>query len=500
MNDERMQFWINNGYNVLFVGKHGVGKSSMVIDAFNAAGLKWKYFSASTMDPWVDFIGVPKEKKDGETSYLELIRPKSFQEDDVEAIFLDEFNRSPKKVRNAVMELIQFKSINGKKFNKLKIVWAAINPEDKEDDSEENDLQYDVEKLDPAQKDRFHIQVEIPYKPDISYFRKKYGNNGEAAVKWWHTLDKKIKNLISPRRLDYALKIFADGGDLSDVLPKQANRSELNKILANTDIFKEMEVIFQSKDEVKAKSFLSDANKLRLVSSILSNASTNMLDFWGRHVPVEHLSNAIAVGEKGLGRWLIGMATDKKDKWATSICKEIVKAKANTKAIQSISKAFKKAGMQQDIRVWEREAYTARNPTITTPLLQQIDAAIATNETKYSSSSVRNFYNLQEIANISKAKKDKGALTLDDAKSVAAKVLNVVAKFQGGTLKRGLSGAYAHMSQQTLRDVKIAISELNFILTANNPGNTVYHIAKNTLSKSNYSKVEEWLQTFIKKP
>ena len=43
---------------------------------------------------------------------------------------MDEFSRAHKKVRNAVMELIQFKSINGRKFKNLKIVWAAINPDD----------------------------------------------------------------------------------------------------------------------------------------------------------------------------------------------------------------------------------------------------------------------------------------------------------------------------------------------------------------------------------
>ena len=40
----------------------------------------------------------------------------------------DELNRAKPKVRNAVMELIQFRSINGIKFNNLRMIWAAINP------------------------------------------------------------------------------------------------------------------------------------------------------------------------------------------------------------------------------------------------------------------------------------------------------------------------------------------------------------------------------------
>ena len=154
-NDKKLDFWIQNNSNVLFIGKHGVGKTAMVKDAFDRNGLNFRYFSASTMDPWVDFVGVPREKtenkvpeelkiikelaaispqialewiqtnwkmseqsaksildhslnrEDGKSS-LELVRPSSFN-DDVEALFFDEFNRSPKKVRNAVMELLQFK-------------------------------------------------------------------------------------------------------------------------------------------------------------------------------------------------------------------------------------------------------------------------------------------------------------------------------------------------------------------------------------------------------
>jgi MoxR-like ATPase len=54
--------------------------------------------------------------KDEKGSYLELVRPKAFRDDEVQALFFDEFNRSHKNKRNAVMELMQFKSINGRKF------------------------------------------------------------------------------------------------------------------------------------------------------------------------------------------------------------------------------------------------------------------------------------------------------------------------------------------------------------------------------------------------
>ena len=152
--DEKLDFWLEHEQNVLFVGKHGVGKTAMIKSCFErhdlVLGETFLYFSASTLDPWVDLVGVPKERitdkvpeafsiikelaaidlemayewveknwhlgsdackkvvshaldrQDGLT-YLDLVRPKAFAQAKVEALFFDEFNRSPKKVRNAVM-------------------------------------------------------------------------------------------------------------------------------------------------------------------------------------------------------------------------------------------------------------------------------------------------------------------------------------------------------------------------------------------------------------
>jgi len=221
---KKTDFWIEQNLNVLMIGDHGIGKTAIIKDAFDRNNLKWRYFSASTMDPWVDFVGVPKEvqAEDG-TSYLELIQKLEFQDDSIEMLFFDEFNRAPDKVRNAVMELIQFKSINGRKLNNLKGVWAAINPYD------ENET-YDVEELDPAQQDRFQIQIELPNEPNVTYFQEKFGHRmGTRAVEWWKYLPDNLKRLVSPRRLDYAVDIYVKGGDLEDVLDEEVRPKTLRR-------------------------------------------------------------------------------------------------------------------------------------------------------------------------------------------------------------------------------------------------------------------------------
>lgn len=214
--DAKLDFWIANDLNVIIEGGHGVGKTAVIEAAFKRAGLNLRYFSAATMDPWVDFIGVPKEKvHDDGTSSLELIRPLEFQDGSVDAIFFDEFNRAPPKIRNSVMEMLQKKSVNGKPIPKLRMIWAAINPSDDEET-------YDVEPIDPAQFDRFHIQTSMPSTPDRPYFIRLYGDHvGNRAVEWWHSLPEDVKHLVSPRRLDYAVDIFQKGGDLRDVLARE---------------------------------------------------------------------------------------------------------------------------------------------------------------------------------------------------------------------------------------------------------------------------------------
>ena len=264
---KEMDFWVKSGLNVLFVGKHGVGKNSMVEACFKKNNLRYKYFSAATMDPFVDFIGVPKEQVDEKGPYLDLVKPKDFRDDEVDAIFFDELNRSHPKVRNAVMELIQFKSINGKKYPNLKIIWAAINPKAENDE----DSNYDVEQLDEAQEDRFPIKIELPYKPNANYFESMYGKEkANAAIDWWNKIPTAMQNLISPRRLQYALDHAIRGGKLSHILPPYAGISELEDVISNgTPESQLIEVIKGTKEEIA--NWMKVPNNFNKVKDIICN-------------------------------------------------------------------------------------------------------------------------------------------------------------------------------------------------------------------------------------
>lgn len=334
-----LNFWIKNNYNILFIGEAGVGKTSMVLDAFSRHNLKWQYYSASTMDPWVDLIGVPKEVKDekGEP-VLDLIKPKQWQEDNVEAVFIDEFNRAPKKVRNAIMELIQFKSINGKRYDSLKIVWAAINPEDSDMENE-----YDVEQLDPAQKDRFHFHVKIPYKPSLSYFQSKYGKElANPAVEWWNKLPKEIKKEVSPRRLDYAIDIYSKGGKLDWALPKKSNISKLTTVLGQATYLSQLLDLETSGDSEALAEWLAKPNNYFNVDSYVWSTKQTRKTF-APLLPKERIATAFALNPEF------------KKEFSRTKNKVVIEAIGHVDEIRRQKKEMQKAKLEAKIKDnWER--------------------------------------------------------------------------------------------------------------------------------------------------
>ena len=296
INKLRLEQYLKLNYNVLFSGRHGVGKTMVIKDVFESAGLRWKYFSASTLDPWVDFVGVPKViDRDGQT-YLDLVRPKFIQDDEIDAIFFDELNRAPDKVLNAIMELIQFKSINGHKLTNLKVIWAAINPED-EDDT------YSVNHLDPAHVDRFHVKIEVPFDVDRDYFIEKYPLSGQVFIDWWKALPDNIRLLVSPRRLDYAADAFVNDCRLEDFLPVETNVSKLRTMLKSLPF---QEQIAKINNTTEAAAFLKNINNATKLLEMVKVKDALAIDFFVKYAAglpkelVEPFVDYVAAQKAGL--------------------------------------------------------------------------------------------------------------------------------------------------------------------------------------------------------
>jgi MoxR-like ATPase len=288
INQADLNRYAAHGYNVLFEGKHGVGKTAVIDATFTSLNYRWKYFSAATLDPWVDLIGVPKAKtmKDG-TEQLTLVRPDFIMEDNIDAIFFDELNRAPDKVLNAVMELIQFKSINGHKLKNLKVIWAAINPWDEENT-------YAVNEIDPALRDRFQVKIDVPYKVDEDWFKEQYPTTGHTFCSWWNSLEPDIKNLISPRRLAIAADAHSNGIKMTDILTSKSNIKKLKADLASLPFLKKIESL---KTAASIKTFLSNINNVTELISLVKEQNPDAMAFLSKHkaqVPKEIIEASMA--------------------------------------------------------------------------------------------------------------------------------------------------------------------------------------------------------------
>lgn len=186
------------GMNVMLVGKHGVGKTSAVQAACKQAGLNMWYASAPLLDPDIDLGGVPvPDPKTGKLKFY--TQPQLL---DAEVIFLDELNRASPRTLNMIFELVQFKSIHGKRLPKLKSVHTGINPP--------GEGQYDVQTLDDALVDRFHAFIEMRAEFPGAMIASIVGTERAEAMREWY--EKHLTDVfVSPRRMVYAAELLANG-------------------------------------------------------------------------------------------------------------------------------------------------------------------------------------------------------------------------------------------------------------------------------------------------
>lgn len=199
---------VKAGLNVLLEGPFGVGKSSIAFAVTDELGLRRKYFSTSTLDPYADLVGIPVPVVEGESRRILFLRPQEIML--AQVLFFDELNRAHPRVLNAVFEIIQFHSINGEKLPYLQCVIAAINPAD---------AGYQVQELDAALLDRFHLHLHVDPGPCREWFQDEFGPLLGNALVDWYTLDLDVaqKALVSSRRLEYLGRTIQ-----TDLEPKHA--------------------------------------------------------------------------------------------------------------------------------------------------------------------------------------------------------------------------------------------------------------------------------------
>lgn len=197
---------VDNRWNVLLIGPHGVGKSENVRGFADRHGLTWAMFNCATMDPYTDLVGVPMprtiETSAGQSrEVLKMIRPVAI--DDAEVLFFDEVNRGGAEIHDAILEILNERTINGEPLPNLKCIFGAINPPG-------DDHGYHVQTLDPAFMDRFDQYVTLAANPSVDYMANLFGVDvARALVKWWKDADHQRRDTyLSPRRLVKLGKVY----------------------------------------------------------------------------------------------------------------------------------------------------------------------------------------------------------------------------------------------------------------------------------------------------
>lgn len=182
---------------VLLIGEHGVGKTSVLRSISTNFNLKMHELNAATMDPFVHIVGLPVTHEGKVT----MTPPDALMS--AEMLFIDEINRADRPSRNALMEIICDKSVNGVALPNLKLIVAAMNPPDGE---------YQVDALDTALDDRFLYRFNV--KRDISYALNLLTDEKQKAAvrKWYSNLDAPP----SPRRLTWVVETAFDGEKVNE--------------------------------------------------------------------------------------------------------------------------------------------------------------------------------------------------------------------------------------------------------------------------------------------
>lgn len=147
--------------NIMVCGRHGIGKSELIRDCYEAKGLLVECFFLGQMSDPGDLIGLMhKDESSGRSVFL----PPYWwpQNDRPIVLFLDELNRARPEILQAVYDLALNRRLAGKTLPTGSRVVAAIN----------HGEEYQLTELDPALLSRFNVYEFSPSVEDWLFWGK----------------------------------------------------------------------------------------------------------------------------------------------------------------------------------------------------------------------------------------------------------------------------------------------------------------------------------------
>ncbi len=150
--------------NIMLIGRHGIGKSQILTNHFEAKGMTVITLFLGQMSDPGDLLGLPtKDEHTGKTNFMP---PYWFPIDGTPIVlFLDELNRARPEILQTVMDLVLNRKLAGRPLPKGSRIISACN------DGEEYQLTF----LDPALVSRFNIYSFRPTVQDWLLWAAKAG-------------------------------------------------------------------------------------------------------------------------------------------------------------------------------------------------------------------------------------------------------------------------------------------------------------------------------------
>lgn len=137
--------------NIMLTGRHGIGKSQILTNYFEAKGMRVVALFLGQMSDPGDLLGLPtKDEATGKTTFMP---PYWFPVDGQPVVlFLDELNRARPEILQTVMDLVLNRKLAGRLLPEGSRIISACNDGD----------EYQLTDLDPALVSRFNIYTFRP--------------------------------------------------------------------------------------------------------------------------------------------------------------------------------------------------------------------------------------------------------------------------------------------------------------------------------------------------
>ena len=169
---ESLPFLIKSGLVPNIIGKHGIGKSSVIAQYAKENGYSFHPFFLGQMSDTGDLLGLPEFDRDlnGKAVSTNFIHPAKLPKKPRSILFFDELNRASKDLLQAIFQLALEGTIHDYTLPADSAIIMAMNPAT--DDYSVLDF------ADKAFADRFvHINLDPTHEEFHSYMCSKYGDS-----------------------------------------------------------------------------------------------------------------------------------------------------------------------------------------------------------------------------------------------------------------------------------------------------------------------------------